>query len=158
MGREGADLVVVEELEGIVRMFSDVLRQYRISAEDIVTHEDAIRRGRYAALREQLEEPAVVCRLDGHCLDTRTVIVRPGAAIVGRSADRLDPETGLLVRKIERDGQSLDPAVARITDGFVTNHASAVADAQHAFGPAGDRRRLASERSRKREIRGRLTP
>jgi K+:H+ antiporter len=117
--REGADLVVVEELESIVQMFADVLRQYRIAEEDITAHEDAIRRGGYAALREKSEEPVVVCSLNGECLDTRTVVVRPGARVVGLSADRLHTDTGLKLRGIDRAGARLDDGTSTILEGDV---------------------------------------
>ena len=71
--REGADHVVVDELESVVQLFADVLRNYRISPQEIEAHEEAIRSGGYAALRELSDEPVVVCDLDGRCLDTRTV-------------------------------------------------------------------------------------
>ena len=117
--REGADRVVVEELEGVVQMFADVLSQYRIPGDDIAAHEEAIRRGGYAALRERSDEPVVVCNLDGQCFDTRTVIVRGGAAVIGFVAARLQNETGLSVKAIERDGARLDLAAATIAAGDV---------------------------------------
>jgi CPA2 family monovalent cation:H+ antiporter-2 len=134
--REGADLVVIEELESIVQMFADVLRQYRIAGEDIATHEEAIRRGGYAALRKRSDQPAVVCSLDGHCIDTRTVVVRPGAAVVGRSLERLNAETGLQLKQIERAGERLDPATATIAEGDVLTiegAAEAFAASAHLF-------------------------
>jgi CPA2 family monovalent cation:H+ antiporter-2 len=103
---EGSDRVVVDELESIVQLFADVLRSYRISAEEIEAHEDAIRSGGYAALREATSEPVVVCELDGRCLDTRTVIVRAGAPIVGRPLESLSG-TGLHVGGVERNGETL---------------------------------------------------
>ena len=41
----GADRVVAEELESIVQLFAEVLRDYRIPAEEIEAHEEAVRRG-----------------------------------------------------------------------------------------------------------------
>ena len=117
--REGADRVVVDELETIVQMFADVLRQYRISGEDIAAHEEAIRRGGYAALREKPNEPAVVCNLDGQCFDTRTVVVPSGASVAGFSSERLTAETGLEVRVIEREGARLEADTTAIVAGDV---------------------------------------
>ena len=105
---EGADHVVVEELESVVQLFADVLRNYRISPQEIEAHEEAIRRGGYAALREFPDEPVVVCNLDGRCLDTRAVIVRDGAPLVGRSLEALTAIGDLDVTGVERDQASLD--------------------------------------------------
>ena len=101
--REGADHVVVEELESVVQLFADVLRNYRISPQEIEAHEEAIRSGGYAALRELSGEPVVVCNLDGHCLDTRTVVIREGAPLVGQSLDSLTSIADLEVTAVTRD-------------------------------------------------------
>src|SRR5215207_5626900 len=47
----GADRAIAEELEAVVALFSDVLRGYQIPAAEIDAHEEAIRRGGYAAPR-----------------------------------------------------------------------------------------------------------
>jgi CPA2 family monovalent cation:H+ antiporter-2 len=107
LSHEGSDRVVVEELESVVQLFADVLRSYRISAEEIQTHEDAIRHGGYAALREESADPVVVCELDGHCLDTRTVTVRDRTGVIGVSPESLASSTGLQIVDVERDGGSL---------------------------------------------------
>lgn len=109
--QEGADHVVVDELESIVQLFADVLRNYRIVPEEIEAHEAAIRSGGYAALREESEKPVVVCELDGQCLDTRTIVVRAGMPLVGQSVDWLASNTALEVTAVERDGQTLDLTV-----------------------------------------------
>jgi len=48
----GADLVVAEELESVVQLFAEVLREYRIAPGEIEAHEAAVRGGGYRALRE----------------------------------------------------------------------------------------------------------
>ena len=106
--REGTDRVVVDELESIVQLFADVLRNYRISPDEIAAHEEAIRRGGYAALRESSDDPVVVCELDGRCLDTRTVIVRAGAPLAGQSVESLTASPGLNVTAIEREGRPVE--------------------------------------------------
>jgi CPA2 family monovalent cation:H+ antiporter-2 len=87
LAEAGGDRVVADELESLVGIFSDVLRSYSIPGEEIAAHEEAIRRGDYAAFRtaEPGEErpPAVVCRLGPDCLDTRTVTVRAGVPAEG---------------------------------------------------------------------------
>jgi CPA2 family monovalent cation:H+ antiporter-2 len=107
LDEEGSDRVVVEDLESIVQMFADVLRSYRISPQEIQTHEDAIRSGGYAALRTPTDDPVVVCELDGHCLDTRTVTIRGGAPIVGQSVGAASQLTTLEFMGIERRGQAI---------------------------------------------------
>ena len=67
-----------------------------------------IRSGGYAALRELSDEPVVVCDLDGRCLDTRTVIIRDGAPLVGQSLESLTSITDLEVTAVDRDHTSLD--------------------------------------------------
>jgi CPA2 family monovalent cation:H+ antiporter-2 len=108
IGREGADRIVVDELESVVQLFADVLRNYRISPQEIEAHEEAIRSGGYAALREASAEPVVVCNLDGRCLDTRTVIIRDGAPLVGQSLESLTSISDLEVTAVDRDHASLD--------------------------------------------------
>jgi Putative regulatory, ligand-binding protein related to C-terminal domains of K+ channels len=106
----GADRVRSEELESIVQLFAGILRDYRISANEIEMHVEAMRRGGYAALREELvkeEFPVVVCEnLDQNCLDSRTVTVRPGAPISGQplAALRLEQEHRITIRAVYRDG------------------------------------------------------
>jgi CPA2 family monovalent cation:H+ antiporter-2 len=66
----GANRVIAEEMESVVQLFSDVLRTYEIAPDEIERHEDTVRRGGYAALRQETlpAEPVVVCNLpDGIC-------------------------------------------------------------------------------------------
>jgi hypothetical protein len=46
----GADVVIAEELESIVQLFGEVLRDYRIPAEQIENYEELARRNGYSAL------------------------------------------------------------------------------------------------------------
>jgi monovalent cation:H+ antiporter-2, CPA2 family len=106
----GADLVVAEEVESVVALFSDVLRGYQIPAAEIDAHEEAIRRSGYAALlndRAEGEQPVVVCDLGQDCFDTRTVTVRAGSALTTRPLARLalDTDFGITVREVLRDGE-----------------------------------------------------
>ena len=104
----GVDRVIAEELESIVQLFVDVLRDYRISEEEINAHEETVRRGGYAALRtaDPDEIPSVICDVGDDCLDTRTVTVRAGAPAANRLlADlSLEQETGISLRAVRRDG------------------------------------------------------
>jgi CPA2 family monovalent cation:H+ antiporter-2 len=87
----GADRVVTEELESVVQLFADVMRSYDLSAEDIERHEEAVRRGGYAALRAEHKPatPVVECELGPDCLDRRSVTIRAGAPIDGLPVGQL---------------------------------------------------------------------
>jgi CPA2 family monovalent cation:H+ antiporter-2 len=111
----GADRAVAEELESVVALFGDVLRGYQIPAAEIDAHEEAIRRGGYAALlrdRAEGERPVVVCSPGQDCFDTRTVTVRAGSPVTKRPLARLalDTDFGITVREVIRGGEILpDP-------------------------------------------------
>jgi CPA2 family monovalent cation:H+ antiporter-2 len=105
----GVDRVIAEELESIVGLLSDVLRDYRIAAEEIDAHEEAMRRGGYVALLRDAEEgesSVVECDLPEDCLDTRTVTIRAGAPIASGSlaALALEDKYGITLRTLRRDG------------------------------------------------------
>jgi len=105
----GADRVIAEELESIVQLFADVLRDYRISAEEIEAHEEAVRRGGYAALlgETKSETPVVICNPGEDCLETRTVVVRPGSRLDGSSIAELELEKdfAITIRSLRREGE-----------------------------------------------------
>lgn len=88
----GADSVIAEELEGVVQLFTDVMRTYEVSPEEMQRHEDAIRSGGYASLRatDRPRAPIVECDLGPDCLDHRAITVREGSAAAGRSLASLD--------------------------------------------------------------------
>jgi CPA2 family monovalent cation:H+ antiporter-2 len=67
LSHAGADRVIAEDMESIVQLFSDVLRTYDIAPEEIEGHEDSVRHGGYAVLRQETmpAEPVVVCQLPG---------------------------------------------------------------------------------------------
>ncbi|HEX2184260.1 MAG TPA: cation:proton antiporter, partial [Chloroflexota bacterium] len=68
LSEAGADTVVAEELEAVVRLFGDVLREYRVAPDEIDAHEAAARRGGYAVLRTGEAPGLPPCALDGDCL------------------------------------------------------------------------------------------
>jgi monovalent cation:H+ antiporter-2, CPA2 family len=111
----GGDRVVAEELEAVVQLFASVLREYRVAAEEIERHEAAVRRGGYAALREDEEAPATLaCALEGDCLQTRTVTVRDGAPAAGRPIVDLPLEAfGVRLRGVRQGGGGWDEPPAR---------------------------------------------
>src|SRR4029450_8230580 len=67
---------ITAELESVVQLFEDVMRGYELSPDEIQMHEDAIRGGRYAALRapELPERPAAQGALAPHSLDRRHAV------------------------------------------------------------------------------------
>ncbi|HEX8422862.1 MAG TPA: NAD-binding protein, partial [Pyrinomonadaceae bacterium] len=116
----GVDRVIAEELESIVGLFADVLRDYRIAAEEIDAHEEAMRRGGYVALlRDPAEGEASVveCDLPEDCLDTRTVTIRAGASITSESlaAFALEDRYGISLRTLRRDGEIIHALPADFT-------------------------------------------
>ena len=104
---EGADQVLVDELEIGVQLFTTVLSEYRVSDEEIGEHVDAVREGGYAALRGRApaDVPLVVCdELDDSCFETRTFTVRRDARMPIR-------ELGMHVVSVERGEETIaDPA------------------------------------------------
>lgn len=103
---EGADQVLVDELEVGVQLFTRVLSSYRVTDEEISDHVETVRSGGYAALREGIRDvPLVVCDdLDESCFDTRTFTVRRDTAA---QEVRL-AELGLTVVSLTRDGKVID--------------------------------------------------
>src|SRR5262249_14599051 len=82
--------------------FADVMRSYELPAEEIERHEDAVRRGGYAALRaeERPPRPVVECNIGPDCLARRTVTIRSGAPAAGVAVGRVPP----FVEGLRRDG------------------------------------------------------
>lgn len=56
LAEAGADIVIVEEIESIVQLFGEVLRDYRISAEQVKTYEELSREDGYSALLKNIPE------------------------------------------------------------------------------------------------------
>lgn len=110
----GADVVIAEELESIVQTFAEVMREYRIAPEEIEKHEEAVRRGGYAALlreRPKDEKPVVICKTNDDCLDTRTVTIRAGTDIIQKPLREfmLEDRYGIKVESLSRDGKDIVP-------------------------------------------------
>jgi CPA2 family monovalent cation:H+ antiporter-2 len=105
----GADMVIAEELESIVQLFAEVLRDYQIPAQEIEAHEEAVRSGGYAALLSEKQDaaPVVVCHPGEDCFGVRTVVVRADAPANGKSIAELELEEsfGVTLRSIHRAGR-----------------------------------------------------
>ena len=110
----GADTVIAEELESIVQMFGEVLRDYKIPAEQIEVYEDVARSNGYAELlHEQVEIDNSVfkCEPDKDCYESRMVRVRAGAPLEGSQATSLLllEDLGLTLRSLRRNGEDIEP-------------------------------------------------
>ena len=99
---EGADQVLVDQIEIGVQLFTRVLSAYQIDLDEIDDHVTTVRDGGYAALRTAIAEtPIVVCEdLDDACFDTRTFTVRRDALPVA--------ELGVRVLSVLRKGAAID--------------------------------------------------
>ena len=104
----GADRAIAADLEAVVGLFDDVLRQYGLPAEEVLLHEEAIRSGNYEAFAERPKnaKPVVECALDAHCLSTRTVTIRQGAPVASRSLGdlHLRRDYGLYAEAVFQNG------------------------------------------------------
>jgi CPA2 family monovalent cation:H+ antiporter-2 len=113
LAEAGADIVIAEELESIVQMFGEVLRDYLIPAEEIENYEELARRNGYSALLKNLPEPeksAFRCKTGEDCLDTRTVKIRPEMPLAEKTLDSLNlaENLGLNLKSVRRDGQFIE--------------------------------------------------
>jgi CPA2 family monovalent cation:H+ antiporter-2 len=113
----GVDRVIAEELESVVGLFADVLRDYHIAAEEIDAHEEAMRQGGYAALLRDPakgEQSVVECDIPEDCFDTRTVTIRAGAlaTLDSLASFALEDKYGITLRSLRRKGEVMsDPPV-----------------------------------------------
>lgn len=111
----GADTVIAEELESIVQLFGEVLRDYRIPATEIEAYEEIARSNGYAELlsdKIEIDNSVFRCETDEDCFDSRTVKVREGAPIVGKSMSALMMlgDFGLSLKNLRRNGSDIDPS------------------------------------------------
>lgn len=107
----GADVVIPEEMETTVRLFSQVLGAYLVPKEEIDRQVSAVRRDDYGILRGSIQEAhlMVLQGLDEEGLHTRAVAVRPGAPAAGQTlADlALRQRHGITVMAVRRGRQTL---------------------------------------------------
>jgi CPA2 family monovalent cation:H+ antiporter-2 len=109
--RAGADIVVPEELETTVRLFSHVLGAYLIPPEEIERQTAALRSADYRLFRGSIQEAhlMVLQGLDEEGLHTRAVGVRPGAPAAGRTLTELAlrRDHNLTVLAVRREGRTI---------------------------------------------------
>jgi CPA2 family monovalent cation:H+ antiporter-2 len=95
----GVDTVIAEEMEGIARIFTEVMQHYGIAADEIDAHEKAIRNGGYAALLHQPEageEPPVICRITEETLKSPRTTAREKMPANGPAARAIDTEQTII--------------------------------------------------------------
>jgi CPA2 family monovalent cation:H+ antiporter-2 len=112
LAEAGADIVIAEELESVVQLFGEVLRDYRIALEEIEAYEELARQNGYAALRTtevDIDKSIFSCGPGEDCLDSRTVIVREKMPIAEKplSALKLIEHYGLTLQNVRRGGETL---------------------------------------------------
>ncbi len=113
LAEAGADIVIAEELESIVQLFGEVLRDYRIAPEEIEYYEQLARQNGYSALLKNLSEQdkkAFGCKTGEDCLDSRTVKVRAEMPIAEKSLLSLNlaGNYGFNLKTVRRDGQIIE--------------------------------------------------
>ena len=110
LGDLGADIVVPEEMETTVRIFSHVLSAYLIDPEEIERHARRLRGEDYGVARGSIQEAhlMVLQGLDEEGLHTRAVAVRDGAPAAGRTLMELSlrRDHGLTVLAVRRGGKT----------------------------------------------------
>jgi CPA2 family monovalent cation:H+ antiporter-2 len=109
----GADVVIAEELESIVQLFGEVLRDYRIPAEQIDNYEELARQNGYSALLNvgQVAESSVfACQPGEDCFDTRTIIVRQSTSFANKPLAALNvlENDGLHLQTVSRNAQTVE--------------------------------------------------
>jgi CPA2 family monovalent cation:H+ antiporter-2 len=120
MRHAGVDRVIAEELESVVQLFADVLRDYEISPAEIEAHEATVRDAGYAVLRRDTppatDDPTLVCQLEGKCFATRHVLLREGAPAAGCRVGELNlAAVGLTLVAVRRGAQIVDDAGDQLT-------------------------------------------
>jgi CPA2 family monovalent cation:H+ antiporter-2 len=107
----GADIVVPEELETSIRIFSHVLGAYMISPQEITNQLNAMRSDDYKVFRGSMNEAhmMVLQGMDEEGLHTRAVIVRKGARADSKTLGDLDlrGQYGLTVLAVRRDDRTI---------------------------------------------------
>ena len=87
----GADIVVPEEMETTVRIFSHVLGAYMIAPEEVERQVQIIRSEEYGIMRGSIQEAhlMVLQGLDEEGMHTRAVAVREGAPAANKTLEEL---------------------------------------------------------------------
>jgi CPA2 family monovalent cation:H+ antiporter-2 len=106
----GADIVVPEEMETTVRIFSHVLGAYMIPPEEVDRQVRLIRAQDYGIVRGSIQEAhlMVLQGLDEDGMHTRAVAVREDTPAVGKTLEELELRRrhGLTVLAVRRGGRT----------------------------------------------------
>ncbi|MFT4604023.1 MAG: CPA2 family monovalent cation:H+ antiporter-2 [Rhodothermales bacterium] len=109
--RFGADIIVPEEMETTVRIFSHVLGAYLIPAEEIDRQVKMLRAHDYGVMRGSIQEAhlMVLQGLDEDGMHTRAVAVRAGSPAAERTLAELAlrRDHGLTVLAVRREGKTI---------------------------------------------------
>ncbi len=107
----GADIVVPEEMETTVRLFSHVLGAYRVPQQEIHEHIKTLRAHDYGIVRGSIQEAhlMVLQGLDEEGLHTRAVAVRNDSPAAGKTLQELELRNkfGLTVLAVKRGEQTI---------------------------------------------------
>ena len=107
----GADIVVPEEMETSVRLFSHVLNSYMIAPDEVARQVNIIRADDYGVIRGSIQEAhmMVLQGLDEEGLHTRAVAVREGAFVASRTLAELELRNkfGLTVLAVRRGRRTI---------------------------------------------------
>lgn len=107
----GADILVAEEMETTVRIFSHVLGAYMIPPEEVKRQVQMIRAQDYGVVRGSIQEAhlMVLQGLDEEGMHTRAVAVREGAPAAGKTLEELELRRrhALSVLAVRRGGKTI---------------------------------------------------
>jgi CPA2 family monovalent cation:H+ antiporter-2 len=107
----GADIVVPEEMETTVRIFSHVLGAYMIPPKEVERQIQMIRAQDYGIMRGSIQEAhlMVLQGLDEDGMHTRAVAVREGTPAAGKTLQELALRRnhGLTVLAVRRQGKTI---------------------------------------------------
>lgn len=107
----GADIVVPEEMETIVRIFSHVLGAYMIPPEEVERQIRMIRTQDYGIMRGSIQEAhlMVLEGLDEEGMHTRVVLVQRNSHAAGKTLQELAlrKKYGLTVLTVRREGKTI---------------------------------------------------
>jgi monovalent cation:H+ antiporter-2, CPA2 family len=113
LAEAGADTVIAEELESIVQLFGEVLRDYRIAPDEIEEYEALARQNGYSALFKndpETNKAIFACETGEDCKDSRTVKVRDGMPVAEKSLANLQlaEKYKLHLKAVRRGAESIE--------------------------------------------------
>jgi len=107
----GADSVVPEEMETVIRIFSSVLNAYMVQEQEIQRHISELRNEDYQIMRGSIREAhlMVLQGLDDEGLHTRAVAVRKGSLAADKSLSELKLRNTyeITVLTVHRNGKNI---------------------------------------------------